>query len=284
MNHLIYFVKLAVGCGLCFYLFSGGKIHFSFFDYKNRSLIFQLLVLQLVMFGIGTLRWHRIAVCAYKINIPFSMATHLSWVGEFLSLFCPSSTGSDLSRIYYASKELNVSKIKLAKVTFVNRLSGFLAVVGCGTLGLFLYFQRFSLLMSIGVVLILLLISRKFLPLKKLGQVLSKRDIHFRPFSIVILSVLILMLNALSQFIIICSVTGYETINDYYLCLATQLIEALAILPANIGIGHLMFDKVLNFAEIMNGAQIYNVYFVINILFKSTGFFGWLIMRNKRRL
>jgi len=275
-----YFVKIIIGLGFYFYLFFQKEIDFTFFEYKNGFLFIQLFILQVIMLVLGTLRWHRIGVCAYGMKVSLLTAVHISWIGQFFSTFFPSTIGTDLSRIFYAAKETDMSKKKLIKVTVVDRLSGLLTVVMCGALGLVFYLKDFNLVMSVIAILILLTLL-KLLPKRKLSQILLKKDIHLPPFSVVVLSLLIFILKAFSLFIIIYLTKGEGSISDYYVCLTSQFIEALRVLPANIGMGHILFDKALGFIENINGAQIYNIYFTIKVLFKATGYMGWLFMRAK---
>ena len=277
---IVYFIKIIIGGGLCSYLVLENKINFGFFEYKNISLLVQLFVLQGIMLAIGTIRWHRIVVQAYDTKISLLTTAHISWMGQFFSTFSPSTVGADLSRIYYVSKKANMSKKMLIKVTVVDRLSALLAVIACSVLGLVFYFQHYNLFMSILSVSTLLVLL-KLLPKRKLRQSLLKKDIHLPPFSVIILSLSNFILKAFSLFIIIYLIKGEGNINDYYLCLASQFIEGLAILPANIGMGHILFDKALGFIENINGAQIYNIYFTVKVLFKATGFIGWLLYRKQ---
>lgn len=232
------------------------------------------------MLAIGTLRWHRIGVHAYGMNISLLTTAHISWVGQFFSTFFPSTVGTDLSRIFYVSKKSNMSKKKLIKVTIVDRFSALLTVIMCSILGLVFYFQHYSLFRSILFVLMFLILL-KLIPKRKLRQILLKKNIHPPPFSVVILSLLNFVLKAFSLFLIIYLTSGEGNVNDYYLCLASQFIEGMAVLPANIGMGHILFDKALGFIKNINGAQIYNIYFTVKVLFKLTGFAGWLFMRIK---
>ena len=277
---ITFFIKVIIGCSLYFYLLSQGKIHFDFFECKNSFLLIQLFLLQVIMLVIGTLRWHRIGIHAYGMKISLLATAHISWVGQFFSTFLPSTVGTDLSRIFYVSKKINMPRKKLIKVTIVDRLAALLTVVLCGVLGFVFYLQSFTLVMSMLFVLILLILL-KLLPKRKLRQVFLKKDVHLPPFSVVVLSLLIFILKAFSLFIIIYLTKGKGNINDYYICLASQFIEALRVLPANIGMGHILFDKVLGLIKDVNGAQIYNIYFTVKVLFKATGFFGWLFLRIK---
>jgi uncharacterized membrane protein YbhN (UPF0104 family) len=270
---ITYFIKIIVGCGIYFYLLLQNKINFSFFGQKNILLLTELFVLQIIMCAVGTIRWYHIGVNAYNMNVSLLNTAYISWVGEFFATFLPSTIGIDLSRIFYVGKKSNMSTNQLIKITIVDRLSALLTVIMCSILGLVFYFQHFNLFMSVLSVLIILILLR-LLPKRKLIQILLKKDIHLPPFSVVVLSLLNFILKAFSLFLIIYLAKGKRDINDYYLCLASQLIENLAILPANIGMGHILFDKLLNFIKIINGAQIYNIYFTVKVLFKATGFVG----------
>ena len=280
---IIYSVKVIIGCGLLYYLFLQRKINFGFFTHKNTFLLVQLFILQLIMFAVGTLRWQTIGVGAYKMSMGFLTTAYISWVGQFFESFFPSTIGTDVTRIYYASKKSNLPKSDLIKITIIDRVSAFLVVVLCSVLGLVFYLSHLGLLISVlsGIILLVLL---KFFLKRTLGQVLLRKGFHVPPFSVIVLSAVNFMLKAFSLFLIIYLTAGKGDRGDYYLCLAYQSVEAIAILPVNIGLGHILFDKALAFVKIINGAQLYNIYFTVKILFKATGFAGWLVIRAQQKL
>jgi hypothetical protein len=277
---ILYSVKVIIGCGLLGYLFLQKRISFDFFTPKNAFLLIQLFILQLICFIIVTLRWYIIGRRAYNMNLGLLSITHISWTGQFFESFLPATMGTDLSRIYYASKKSNLSKSELIKITIMDRLSAVLAVILCTILGLIFYFLHIGLLKSaLSVVMFLVLL--KSIPQRFLGRILLKLGVRMPPFSALVLSVAGFLLKAFSMFLVIYLTTGKGDTNGYYLCLAYQSVEAISILPVNIGLGHILFDKALDFVRIINGAQIYNIYFTVKILFKATGFAGWLTLRTQ---
>ncbi len=279
-KYIIYFIKIIIGLGLYLYLLINNKINFSFFVPENSALLILLFSLQIVMFGIGTLRWYIIGRHSCEMGISLLSTAYISWVAQFFATFTPSTIGTDVSRIFYVGRSSAVSQIDLIKITIIDRLCGLLSLIVCSLLGVVFYFLHFSLPVSI-LSMFSILILAKIVPTKNIRKILLRKDIHLPPFSAIALSFLNFTLKAFSIFIIIYFVSRAVTINDFYICLGSQLIEGLAILPANIGMGHILFNKALSFIQIIDGAQIYNVYFSVKVLFKLTGFAGWLLMRGR---
>lgn len=103
---------------------------------------------------------HRIGVHAFGMKISLLTTAYISWIGQFFSTFLPSTVGTDLSRIYYVNKKINMSKKKLFKVTIIDRSIALLTVIIWSTLGLVFYFKGFSLFVSISSILAVLVLLR----------------------------------------------------------------------------------------------------------------------------
>jgi uncharacterized membrane protein YbhN (UPF0104 family) len=77
-----------------------------------------------------SLRWRRL-LCALEINIPLLRVISLNMVGAFYNSFMPGSTGGDVLKAYYASKQ-TTHKTRAAVSVFVDRAIGLLALVMMG--------------------------------------------------------------------------------------------------------------------------------------------------------
>ncbi len=280
---IIRFAKIVVGLTVYSYLLTKGKIDFDFFRFDNADILAGLFFLETLAFFIGVLRWYRIGRCAYNMDMTFRSAAFISWMGHFFSTFVPSTFGTDFSRVYYGNRISGATKKNLMKITVSDRANSLFGVLICGLFGAVFYLRKVDLFPGF-LTLTLFLVVLRMIPKKGLRETLRERGFHLPPFSAVFLSVLNFILKAFSLFIIIYFLMEKRNPNDYYLCLASQFIEGIAVLPANIGIGHVLFDKALIFIEDLNGAQAYNVYFTVKVLFKMTGIAGWLSYREKPRI
>jgi len=96
-----------------------------------------LLVLAIVIFPIAislpAVRWHRL-LRALGVSVPLSRAFVITMVGNFYNTFMPGSTGGDVLKAYYASKQTHDPALKTRAVVSVlfDRVLGLLALVILG--------------------------------------------------------------------------------------------------------------------------------------------------------
>jgi len=96
-----------------------------------------LIVLAFAIFptaiSLPAVRWHRL-LRALGLAIPLSRAFVLTMVGNFFNTFMPGSTGGDVLKAYYASKQTHDATLKTRAVVSVlfDRVVGLLALVILG--------------------------------------------------------------------------------------------------------------------------------------------------------
>jgi uncharacterized protein (TIRG00374 family) len=103
-----------------------------------------LLILAVVIFPITfimtSIRWHQL-LRAVSIVMPLSRAFVINMVGAFYNTFMPGSTGGDVLKAYYASKQ-TTHRTRAVMSVFVDRIIGLLALVIMG--GVMAAYQYFT--------------------------------------------------------------------------------------------------------------------------------------------
>jgi uncharacterized protein (TIRG00374 family) len=93
-----------------------------------------LLVLAVVIFPVTflvtTVRWHRL-LAAVEIHLTLGRTLVLNMVGAFFNTFMPGSTGGDVLKAYYASKQ-TTHRTRAVMSVFVDRVIGLIALVIMG--------------------------------------------------------------------------------------------------------------------------------------------------------
>ena len=226
-------------------------------------------------------RWHHIARDIYAVDISRPQTLYYSWIGHFFSTFMPSTLGTDITRIVYMRRRIGTATRSLVMVTVTDRIASLGGVAISSACGILFYFGEFTLaqsLLTLASVLVILKIICRYQP-----RITLFRQCFVLPsFYAFVLSLANFLLKAFSLYLIFDFFTGTAGVRDLYLGLGAQCIDTLAILPGNIGIGHILFGLLFTALERVNGAQVYNIYFVVKIMFKATGLIGWLRVKPKQ--
>jgi uncharacterized membrane protein YbhN (UPF0104 family) len=103
-----------------------------------------LLLLSVLIFPITFLvtsyRWHQL-LAALEIAIPLGRTFVLNMVGAFYNTFMPGSTGGDVLKAYYVSKQ-TIHRTRAVMSVFVDRVIGLIALVIMG--GVMAAYQYFT--------------------------------------------------------------------------------------------------------------------------------------------
>ena len=93
-----------------------------------------------ITFAVTSLRWHWL-LGALQIHIPLARTFVLNMVGAFYNTFMPGSTGGDVLKAYYASKQTSFRTWAIVSV-LIDRVIGLLALVIMG--GVMAAYQYFT--------------------------------------------------------------------------------------------------------------------------------------------
>jgi uncharacterized protein (TIRG00374 family) len=126
---ILFWLKVGVSVGLLSYLLSlidlGGLLEkLRELDLRYLALAFVLLLLQT---GLSSLKWQVILRAdGIRMRLPFLIRTYL--IGNFISLFLPTSFGGDVYRVL-AARGVNQDLAKSTSSVLFDRLSGLFALI-----------------------------------------------------------------------------------------------------------------------------------------------------------
>ena len=211
-TRLLFWLKVSVSVGLIYYLFTLIDLDRLLDQLRKvdfRFLIAALLLL-LAQIGISSSKWHLILRSdGVLMRLPFLIKTYM--IGNFLSLFLPTSFGGDIYRVL-AVRGINRDLAKSTSSVLFDRLTGVLALVSiCMIAYLALPDQPYEPVVLIGYVLgvagflivssdtaIRIINASKVSLVRKIGKILGsfrnyRRDL--RTLALVILLSFIYQLN-----------------------------------------------------------------------------------------
>lgn len=128
-------LRLAVSAGIIIYIFSKPDISLPKISATLRNIELSWLIPAFLTYKIailiGSYRW-LVLMKAHNIEVSYSHAVGLNYLGCFFNNFMLSLTGGDIVKAYYASKLTSEKKAESATIVFVDRLIGFSGLVILG--------------------------------------------------------------------------------------------------------------------------------------------------------
>jgi glycosyltransferase 2 family protein len=131
---VLFWLKICLSAGLLAYLFTLIDLDRLLDRLRNIDLRYLLvaLLLLLAQIGISSLKWRLILRSdGIRMHLPFLIKTYM--IGNFLSLFLPTSFGGDIYRVL-AVRGVNRDLAKSTSSVLFDRLSGVFALVSIGML------------------------------------------------------------------------------------------------------------------------------------------------------
>lgn len=127
--------KLGISAMLIAYLYTIVDFNATFVRIKSINLGFMLIALILLVTQVAasTLKW-KLILRADGLSIPFLRLLKVYYIGNFFSLFLPSSFGGDLYRVYALGSD-NQHYGKTTSSVLFDRLSGLLALLTIALMG-----------------------------------------------------------------------------------------------------------------------------------------------------
>jgi len=148
---LLLVIKIIVSFGLLFYLFN--QINFNLLLNKYREINLYLLLIAfvaiLIQVALSALKWKCI-LTAERIFIPYKFLLKSYLIGNFLSLFLPTSFGGDIYRVYSLGN-FNLDSFQNASSVLFDRISGLFALV---TISILSYATFFKSIISSNILLL----------------------------------------------------------------------------------------------------------------------------------
>ena len=162
-------LKIAISAGLVFYLIKQVRLEVLIEAYLKIDMPV-LVIPFLLMFcqvALSSFKW-RVILSAEKIYVPFGFLLRSYLIGNFISLFLPTSFGGDLYRVFSLKKQ-NVNAYQNTSSVLFDRMSGFFALSTISIASYAVFYKsiinyNFMLVYFSCIVAFLLLTSKKILP------------------------------------------------------------------------------------------------------------------------
>lgn len=313
-------LKFALAFGLLFALIQSGKLDFSLLAEvvkKPISLAIAFILMQviivLIAFRLRLLIQHRAENKISLIKMFFA-----NWIGAFFNSVLPGSVTGDLVKILYI-KDLDqkFTRRYLLLAVFLDRVIGLMGLIVVGGIVCIVNYSylielspdlshliHINLLLLLGVLASICLIFiypqlvHKALAPFKIGNLATKvinkvesiwKDLCQIRKQLLGLLGISMVVQTLS-IIIFWYVTHPFAEGDFQLLNAFSILPvgfisiAIPISPAGLGVGHVVFDKLLNFINVTNGASLFNIYFFLVMFSNLTGVLPYLFYSNKKKI
>jgi len=182
-NILFYLLKIGITVGLLVFLYTKTDIKFGdvILAIKKANPVYFSIAVILFAFNyfLGMLRWN-VLLKAAGVIVPFSRLVVSYLMGLAVNLFIPSTVGGDLARSVDLSVYSSNSKAKLLATVMLDRISGYIAVVGVALFSILLGYKfvdkpiliSFAIISLILLAIILVLFNRR---IAKLVQTIFSR-------------------------------------------------------------------------------------------------------------
>lgn len=310
--------KLLFAFTLIYWLVRSGKLDFNLLAEAFEApmkIICVILFLQLDNFIVAYRLKFLIQIKA-KEAISFMGLFLANWIGIFFNSVLPGSVTGDVVKIFYIQHlDENLTKKYLLMSVFVDRvvgllglitISGIFSIVNYSTLSILsgevksLIHLNLALFVCVIITLILifffqnipLLIAKPFEQVKVIGKIVTKlKEIWldvclFKNILMKVLSLSILI-QGIAIFIFWFLTHPYAQ-GEFTLATAFTVMPigfitlAIPIAPAGLGVGHVVFEKLLGFFAITNGASLFNIYFFVILISNLTGAIPYLMHSGKK--
>lgn len=272
-------------------------------------LIFCLSLLLFHVF-LSALRWN-ILLKTKKILIPFREVLKIQWIGQFFSIVLPGGVTGDLIKIgYISSIQKSYSKKTLLLSIFIDRLAGLYSLLVIAGISSYIFYDNLitynPLLKSVIFINAALLIFSSFalifffLNLKhqlKIKSVFKSKKMDTLLDSIWDYSLhkkemfYCLLLSPLIHFLVIgafwvINFPFFEKPIELKQLLSIiplgQVVTALPISPAGLGVGHFAFERLFHFIGHSNGASLFNVFWILVFSVDLLGVIPFIFSKNRK--
>lgn len=290
---LTFFFKILFAFFLLNWLISQNKLDTKLvlLTFNNPLHLSFCLFLLLFHIFLSALRWN-ILLKTKKILIPFRDVLKIQWIGQFFSIVLPGGVTGDLIKIgYISSIQKSYSKKILLLSIFIDRLAGLYSLLLIAGVSSYIFYENLinynPLLKSVIFINAALLIFSTFalifffLSLKlqlNIKSIFKSKKMHTLLDSIWVYSLhrkemfYCLLLSPLIHFLVIgafwvINFPFFEKPIELKQLLSIiplgQVVTALPISPAGLGVGHLAFERLFHFIGHSNGASLFNVFWIL---------------------
>ena len=312
-------IKLGIAFGLIYWLVESGKLDFSLLKqvFSSPLTILAITALMLTDHFIVAVRLKLILMRKASKNLSTFKIFISNWIGIFFNAVLPGSVTGDVIKVFYLQDlDEKLDKKFLLVAVFMDRVMG---LIGLVTIGGIISGINYSTLSSLSndvkilvqvnlfillcVVLTLLTlffyqklphqIAKPFRDIKILGNIVKKLEVLWNDLclfrkNIIKLLVLSIFIQAFAIIIFWYIAEPYAagefTLATAFTVLPAGMISiAIPIAPGGLGVGHVVFEKLLAFFNISNGADLFNIYFFFVLFTNLTGVVPYMLYRKKSK-
>lgn len=135
-------LKIVLSAGILYYLFKqiSFEILLNQFSGANVSILFFALIILFIQCGLSALKW-KIIITAENNSVPFLFLLKNYLIGNFISLFLPSSFGGDIYRVI-SLKKYNLDFFQNASSVLFDRISGLFALSSISIVSFVLFYKN----------------------------------------------------------------------------------------------------------------------------------------------
>jgi|LULF01.1.fsa_nt_gb uncharacterized protein (TIRG00374 family) len=316
-NIITNIIKFSLAIGLLYWLIQSGKLDFTLLKELMLTpfvMIFAIFLL-LVNHALVTYRLRFIILKKATQGLSFIKLFMANWIGIFFNSVLPGSVTGDLVKVFYIQDlDRKLTKKFLIISVFLDRVIGLigLVVVG-GFVSIINYKQLISLSSDVKIVtqiniflLLAVFVGLIFLyffsnlPLKLLeiftrfkalnNIVLKVQNLWLelcqfknRLMLLILLSMIIQSMAIMIFWYLTHSFSeGELTLMKTFSVMPIGFMSiAIPIAPAGLGVGHVVFEKLLGYFSISNGASLFNIYFFALLISNLTGVIPYLFYSGK---
>lgn len=305
-NILFYLLKIGITAGLLVFLYTKTDIKFGdvILAVKKANPVYFSIAVILFAFNyfLGMFRWN-VLLKAAGVMVPFSRLVVSYLMGLAVNLFIPSTVGGDLARSVDLSVYSSNSKSKLLATVMLDRISGYIAVVGIALFSIFLGFKfvdkpiliSFTIITAILIAIILVLFNRRIARLVQtiFGRFHAIKSAHANFDESINLfmreaKLKALMFTLLIAFVIqiVSVLIGYFLaeslgfhIDIIYFFIILPIINAISMIPLTmLGLGSRDISSVYFFGRVgLPAAYAETMSLVVFFLFVLTGVIGAIV-------
>jgi len=268
ISYLIFVIKIVIGICLCIFIFRINSIQIGdLFNKQAFSLMLILIFYQIVILILSGIRWILIVRSLTDNALTFRNGLRITWIGQFFSSFLPSIMSTDAARFYYIN-QIHPGFKDNAKTIIADRVVALLSLIILSLACLISYLRAWSIIQyiifSLAAFAILIIITSNVNGIKKI------------PVHAYIISYLTFNIKAFSLLTVILFLETERAIHsDFYLAMFGQIFEVIPLTPANIGVGHIVYDLIYDLKPGILGAVVYNYYFFSKLIVKFSGIIAW---------
>ena len=239
-----------------------------------------LIALQVVILGIGVLRWQMLLSSIAKRRQSFRDLLRYNWIGQFFGTFAPSTVATDVTRFTYVVRSGAASSSAALASLLIDRAAGTigtlaLATILARTLVVESVSARTVIVIGVAVAVIVAAVAHT-----RRGQ--QVREVAAAAKGATVFAVACAMaamaLKVLSIWLVVRAISPLQSIQAVFSVAPVGfLVEAIPIAPGGMGTAHLAFEYLLGLRGIAQGAGVFNVYFVVRLLVSLVGGVLWAV-------